>query len=284
MGLSISWDDLNFVKDANSILIKYIDSGEPFCLVRPGSAEMSFVCWWIEGVLFKTSRYKLHQVYKMFDEDNLQAKRWVKQFEQDLNEADIYASLGNKKNYLIDWCCKDKIICSANILGLGQETDSWLWKLADKKVLIVSPFSATMKQQMYNIDKIWRNDHFLKHTDLRFQQSVWYTGKNQDTGGFSSWFEAYEYLKQEVLSQDFDIALLSCGPFSTFLAADIKRNGRSAIQYGGVLQLMFGIRGKRWDDNIELQSIYNEYWVRPGEAEKPRSDKSIKDSDDGCYW
>ena len=48
---------------------------------------------------------------------------------------------------------------------------------------------------------------------------------------------------------------------------------------GGALQLLFGIKGRRWDR--EFSSIYNDAWVRPEENEKPRNANSVEG---GCYW
>ena len=46
---------------------------------------------------------------------------------------------------------------------------------------------------------------------------------------------------------------------------------------GGATQLLFGIKGKRWDD----MGIYNGYWVRPDETERP---KGLEKVEEGCYW
>lgn len=53
------------------------------------------------------------------------------------------------------------------------------------------------------------------------------------------------------------------------LAAHVKRTGKKAIHLGGGLQLLFGIRGKRWDMRDEYKSLMNEYWIRPSEDETP---------------
>lgn len=52
-----------------------------------------------------------------------------------------------------------------------------------------------------------------------------------------------------------------------------------AVHIGGALQLLFGIKGRRWDR--EFSSIYNDAWVRPEENEKPRNANSVEG---GCYW
>lgn len=60
----------------------------------------------------------------------------------------------------------------------------------------------------------------------------------------------------------------------------------------GSLQLLFGIRGKRWEDpNYGVQEwgiapgsyskLSNEHWVRPGENEKPKNANAVEGA---CYW
>ena len=46
-------------------------------------------------------------------------------------------------------------------------------------------------------------------------------------------------------------------------------------------QLLFGIKGKRWDDHPIISKLYNSAWVRPAESETPPS-KSVVEG--GSYW
>jgi hypothetical protein len=61
---------------------------------------------------------------------------------------------------------------------------------------------------------------------------------------------------------------------------------------GGSLQLLFGIKGKRWEDpdygvkewGIPYNfypALMNEYWTRPLNTEKP---KTANDVEGACYW
>ena len=65
------------------------------------------------------------------------------------------------------------------------------------------------------------------------------------------------------------------------LAARIKEAGRQAVHMGGATQLLFGIKGKRWDVHPVISGLYNDYWVRPDESERPKGAESVED---GCYW
>ena len=55
---------------------------------------------------------------------------------------------------------------------------------------------------------------------------------------------------------------------------------------GGSLQLLFGIKGKRWEDpnynkNYNYSELMNEYWIRPDERFKPKNAAQVEG---GCYW
>lgn len=49
--------------------------------------------------------------------------------------------------------------------------------------------------------------------------------------GFSTWFEALDWMKSEIDKKDFDIALLGCGAYGVPLAAHIKQNGKKPFMW-----------------------------------------------------
>lgn len=70
------------------------------------------------------------------------------------------------------------------------------------------------------------------------------------------------------------------------MAAHVKRQGKKAVHLGGSLQLLFGIKGKRWEDpnynkNYNYSELMNEYWIRPDERFKPQNAAQVEG---GCYW
>ena len=54
-------------------------------------------------------------------------------------------------------------------------------------------------------------------------------------------------MQKEIDKIDFDIAILGCGAYGYPLASYIKSIGKKAIHIGGATQLIFGIKGKRWE-------------------------------------
>lgn len=98
---------------------------------------------------------------------------------------------------------------------------------------------------------------------------------------FATWFDALDHMFVEALEKPFDVALVGCGAYGFPLAARLKRAGKKVVHLGGVLQLLFGIQGKRWDNRPAYRVLYNESWTRPSPEETPPSASQV---DGGVYW
>ena len=100
---------------------------------------------------------------------------------------------------------------------------------------------------------------------------------------FGTWFDALDYMYKEAMKIDFDIAIIGCGAYGMPLAAMLKKAGKQAIHLGGATQLLFGIKGRRWEENYpsKIATFFNEYWVYPAESEKPKNASTVEM---GCYW
>lgn len=156
----------------------------------------------------------------------------------------------------------------------------WTRYLEGKRVVVVHPFAESIKNQYDNYrDKIFENPMVLPNfTSLRVVKAVQSLGGNSE---FKDWFEALEYMKDKVDQEDYDVCLIGCGAYGFPLAAHVKRMGKQAIHLGGALQLLFGIRGNRWDNMDEYKPLINEYWTRPKGDEIPQAKDKVEN---GCYW
>jgi hypothetical protein len=152
----------------------------------------------------------------------------------------------------------------------------WTNSLKNKKVLVIHPFEKTIQSQYKKHEKLFEDKDLLPKFELKTIKAVQSIGGNKK---FKDWFEALNYMKKKINSVDFDIALIGCGAYGLPLAAHVKKIGKQAIHLGGSTQLLFGIKGKRWDEIYP--DLYNKYWVRPLEEERPKLYKKVED---GCYW
>ena len=157
----------------------------------------------------------------------------------------------------------------------------WSEALTDLKVLVVHPFNTTIERQYHDKRTLLFNDQRVlpQFKSLETIKAVQTIAGNK--GEFNTWFEALDSMKAAIDSKDYDVAILGCGAYGFPLAAHIKRNGKKAIHLGGATQLLFGIKGKRWDDHPIISTFYNEHWVRPAPEDVPTDSNKVEN---GCYW
>lgn len=167
----------------------------------------------------------------------------------------------------------------------------WTRVLKGKKVLVVHPFAELIEYQYKNTrEKLFPGTEILPDFELHTVKAVQSLGGNNDN--FSSWFDALDWMKAEMDKQDYDYCLIGCGAYGLHLAAHAKRMGKKAVHLGGVLQLLFGIKGNRWEDpNYGLPSVgipygwylhlFNEFWTKPDSSYRPKNAQQVEGA---CYW
>lgn len=156
----------------------------------------------------------------------------------------------------------------------------WSQYLAGKRVLVVSPFAATVEAQYRRRREIWRaKPEVLPEFDLRTVRVPLssYLSRPQ----YPDWFAALDALCQQMAAAPFDVAIVGAGAWSVPLVAYAKSLGAWAIHLGGVAQILFGIKGRRWERNERIMVFCNEAWVHPSPSETPNNVQAIEG---GCYW
>lgn len=201
---------------------------------------------------------------------------------------------GKQLDFLASWLSNERFIegiesiPKATLLSIEPwwSNNPWTQWLKGKKVLVVHPFAELMKKQY----ELKRESLFLNPMVLPEFGELTVIKAVQSLGGgnteFSNWFEALNSMKAQMDSIDYDVCLIGCGAYGFPLAAHAKRTGHQAIHLGGVLQLLFGIKGKRWEDpnynnRYNYTTLFNDSWVKPGEDLKPSNYRAVEG---GCYW
>ena len=279
-------------------LTKLIQSGKPFSVIRYGYYELYEFFYYSRDLLLGTTKHlneagivEDKRVRSLGEHDTNGNEGFHKFYEVTIEatkDADMIACWKDMQGiemFLKMTCAipKHKPIVNAYVFDSYLYDNSWTKALKGKKVLVISPFSKQIDSQYKNHrEMLFTDKDFLPEFALSTVQSVWFFAGMKDEK-YSTWWEALDYLYDEAMKKDFDIALLSCGPFGIPLCERFKKAGKSAIYVGGVLQLYFGIKGARWEGdpyNYD-QKLYNEFWVRPEDASKPQGTVKL---DNGCYW
>ena len=284
--------------EASEQIYNLLASGKPCMIARYGSTEMfaitnylgvtakhhsalkyiqgkQFAWWWEDNVKDQMTRWS---GFFPSTEDNLM--KFGEMMVEDSKQLDILGSWlpeedSIKENFNLSY----QRVFLRNLEPFWC-TQPWTRYLEGKRVVVVHPFAESIKNQYDNYrDKIFENPMVLPNfTSLRVVKAVQSLGGNSE---FKGWFEALEYMKDKVDQEDYDVCLIGCGAYGFPLAAHVKRMGKQAIHLGGALQLLFGIRGNRWDNMDEYKPLINEYWTRPKGDEIPQAKDKVEN---GCYW
>lgn len=269
-------------ENANQLIYDTIMSGKPFACVRYGMAEIGCAIGYDQDRLCGTNILPdKMKVLGPFDEKE-EVERWLAMVEEDSKDIDYCAVWF--RSMMEDWVYEKYAInadffhCRA--LEPYYFERPWSAALKGKKVLVINPFDDLIKEQYAKREQLFENKDILPEFELLTLSSVWFIKKGTNPE-FKDWFEAMDYMRKKVHDYNFDVAILGCGPFGFHLAMEIKRMGKQAIVMGGATQILFGIKGKRWDDYPPVRRLYNEFWVRPLDKSKPEGAQIL---DKGCYW
>ena len=183
------------------------------------------------------------------------------------------------ENYFVKKYDQDVITTPLRALEPWYHNHPWSAALKGKNVLVIHPFADTIQKQFTNRERIYPNG-LLPDFNLYTIKAVQTIAGRKDER-FSSWFDALDYMYEASLNINFDIAIIGCGAYGFPLAAKLKQKKKKAIHLGGPTQLLFGIKGKRWDTRPEITCFYNEYWTRPSEKETIKNNNTVEN---GCYW
>ena len=194
--------------------------------------------------------------------------------------GDVYRSIQMSHDFMTLNFDKKRIWAFTMDVFQNINNTPWTCALKGKRVLIISPFVESFKQQLKHKDQIYGIDLFpdCKFVFLKPPQT------QAEVQSESFMVELNNFLPElENIKDDFDIALCACGGYGNLICSKLYDMNKSAIYVGGVLQMFFGIYGERWlrerDDIIQLYK--NKHWKRPMKSEKPEGHDKVEGN---CYW
>lgn len=289
----------------SEIIRKHINSDKPIMIARYGATELMCMInylgvkrgkpnliryllgkeldwWWNEKSL-----KQLEQWSGFFPPTIDNTERFCKLMIESSKQVDVLASWIDNEHYF-----EKELSNALRIQGLfldpfWSETP-WTFALKGKKVLIIHPFEQAIISQYKRRKLLFENLDLLPDFELITIKAVQSLGGESE---FASWFDALEFMKAEIDKVDFDICLIGAGAYGFPLAAYVKSIGKKAVHVGGSLQLIFGIKGKRWENPLygkdELKEmgkypeLMNKFWVYPGNENKPKNADIVENA---CYW
>lgn len=202
----------------------------------------------------------------------------------------LYLSAGQEIDLFGSWLPEDDVLAQigpeALVTALPSlepffSTKPWTEALGGRKVLVVSPFESTIRNQFRRREEIFENSKILPEFELLTVRAPQTKQANDRSISFkwSSWFDALSATTDKIGALDFDVAVIGAGAYGLPIGQFIKHMGRVAIHLGGPTQLVFGIRGSRWEKDKRYSALMNGSWVYPSSEETPWFFR-----EQGGYW
>jgi len=275
--------------ESNEFIINLIKSNKSFFISRVGIGSETYSTYHYE-ITGGTGRYdRLDNnagIYYRNEEDII---RYNKYYSNALKNSDGMATWNDnairEQNHFIDKYKLPKLHYQViePFYQLDNNIIPFTHYLNDKKVLIISPFVESFKEQMDKGFQMYTNRNIF----LKEQHLIYYKSLNTSAGnrieGHTNWMDTYLQMIKEIKELDFDVALVSCGGYGLPICNYIKEHmNKSAIYVGGGLQLLFGVIGNRWlsDDKWRTRIMESpSEFIRP--KEKQENSERVENS---CYF
>ncbi len=283
MKLKFDYSNMSLATEdgGNKIIAEMLNSDLPFMVGRFGAVEMHCVSRWMHGgKCTETEKEQALYAAGIFPNDDATIERFCKVYTDAMKECDVLGvwEITGEKKAIKKFCLQPKLIPMVSIEPYYYD-NPWSMELKGKKLLVVHPFKKTIEKQFNRRTLLFERGVLPKELKLETIQAV------QSNAGakplFKDWFEALDNMKGQIAEADFDVAIIGAGAYGLPLAAFVKSLGKQAIQMSGATQILFGIKGKRWDTHPVISKMYNENWVRPLAEETP---PQIQKVEGGSYW
>lgn len=280
------WDykDLCILKEhiGNEEIKHRIQGRDPFTVVRGGATEMRCIAEYLRiGRFSDQIQVEMKTLSGFFPTDSNSLMRFCELYMDAISQADMVSLWGvGAESKVVHERCNNSVFTELHALEPYYFSQPWSAELKGKKVLVIHPFKTSIEKQYIRREKLFPESEILpefdKLTCIQAVQSI--AGAKTS---FSSWFDALEYMKRQIDSSDFDIAIIGAGAYGLPLAVYCKQIGKQAVQMSGATQILFGIKGKRWDNHPVISKLYNDSWIRPDQTETPSQTKIVEG---GSYW
>ena len=165
------------------------------------------------------------------------------------------------------------------------EVFQWTSALEGRRVAVVSSFAETACEQASRSYAVWSGRAVLpKATYLPVQTRYsprLAQGRAEWPDTMKSWETAVTDVVARVMEQNADIILIGCGGLGMIIGHELRIRGKVCIVMGGAIQVLFGIKGRRWQNHSIISTFWNDAWVWPRLEDTPGGADEVEG---GCYW
>jgi hypothetical protein len=275
----------------NLVVRDMLMRGEPGLVARLGSSELRCITYFTRWSLLRKAgapyprsvRREMRLNAGFFPASASNLDRVATELLSAASQADVMAVWYNRnEDRIVRRYCPSASLVELSCLEAMRFQSPWTAALAGKVVLVVHPFARSIESQ-YRAHRreLFANPAILPEFELKTIRSVQSIAGNTD--GFENWFDALRHMSDLIRAEQFDIAIVGAGAYGLPLAAFVKSLGKQAIHLGGATQILFGIKGRRWETEYadSIGALINEHWVRPLPEETPERSAMVEG---GSYW
>ncbi|NBO70516.1 MAG: hypothetical protein EBU66_05565 [Bacteroidetes bacterium] len=280
-----------------------VGSGNPFFIGRNGTIEIEVLFFWVlrrrTGRLTPYPTYLQQQIQQnagVFPGTPESIDSWCKTYIESLEHMDggaagWYEPLWRAEKAILDIHAPNAFRTPLRSLEPYYVPPGLRWteQLVGKHVAVVSSFADSMQAQIQRPNDIWTG---AQEGLLDISGATWTfirtgyapitaMGNAEWPGTYDTWQKAVEYVVEAVVASGAQLTLIGCGGLGMIIAGRLKARGISAFVLGGAIQVLFGIKGRRWATHSVISHFWNDAWVWPSPVEIPGAAVSVEG---GCYW
>ncbi|MDM5264385.1 hypothetical protein PF327_09275 [Sulfurovum sp. XTW-4] len=265
---------------ASDYIIELIQNDKPFMVSRLGSIELKVLKTFYKKRKYTNKlRYSIKNNAGVFPTDNNTLDEFAKLYFKSSSNIDLLGIWFNPfEDVVANKFCPNAQLTELRNLEPYFSSNPWSYYLKGKKVLVIHPFTKSIHAQYKKRVKLFQDKNILPEFNLITLPAIQSLGGNSE---FETWFNALDYMQNEIKKTDFDIAIIGAGAYGLPLASYIKDIGKKSIHLGGSTQMLFGIYGRRWKIDPGFQHLINDNWIKPLESEKPPNAALVENA---CYW
>jgi hypothetical protein len=273
------------IEQGNLKIGELISSNTPFIAGKMGAVEQQVVKYFMANKSWDDSlRWHASNHAGVTPPTDFVLDYFIKEYVDALSNMDLltiwFPDQTNSEEFRFSehFCKNAEFIAGLQALEPFYHQNPWSKYLEGKKVLVVHPFESSIKEQFSKKELLFEDKNVLPDFELiTFKTYQTHGGGNTDL----PWNVCYEDMINRINSLDFHVALVGCGAYGLPVCNQIKKMGKPVVHVGGGLQIMFGIKGNRWDNMPAVNKYYNQNWKRPYDYEKTRNHAVVEGS---TYW
>lgn len=274
-------------EEGNLEIKKKIESEETLCAGKLGSSEYNFIISAMSGYVPHNIAELLHINAGVYPFEEKTFTQFYNVYLDAIAKLNIAAEWipnnqgGFIESFLLDQYSPDSIRVPLRSLEPFYHDEPWSQSLEGKKVLVISPFQDSIEKQYKKRKKIWGEKNVLPDFDLLTMKIPFSAGISEPE--YPTWYDGLCVFKDQIEHIKPDFVMVGAGAWSLPLVAHCSDLGIDSIHTGGGTQIIFGIKGGRWDKHDVISTFFNDHWIRPKKSERPKNMDRMK-IDNGDYW